>query len=324
MCLAGPGAAGFARWARCWISSRCAGLGITLANHGHPEYWNDIERTARNQLIESQVTDGAWLVSDPDRADSEQFTWRSVGERMVGGYAGWSSPTHILAARETLNAHWGGPELRDKTRAFQNCCGGSGTHAFFEVWKNASRYENGCLTVNLHIDKCLPQAEIRGYQPFCGQVSIKIKERAKIKVRIPEFIHASEMRAELNGAYVDGKVWGNYLELEELQAGDEVNFRYPLPIYTEIVTIGNPGFQQYRYLVTWKGDTVIRMEPMGKTYLKGYSEYDKKEVPIYYGEKGPGRLYVRERFRGDIDPEYVNPAVLQIDKGILDFWNFGN
>ena len=78
---------------------------------------------------------------------------------MVGGYSGWTSPTHILAAREEL--HWGGPELRGKTRAIQNCCGGSGTHGLFIVWKNASRFENDTLSVHLHIDKLLPQAEIR-------------------------------------------------------------------------------------------------------------------------------------------------------------------
>ena len=37
------------------------GLAVTLANNGHPEYWGDVERTLRNQLVESQVTDASWL-----------------------------------------------------------------------------------------------------------------------------------------------------------------------------------------------------------------------------------------------------------------------
>lgn len=52
------------------------GLAITLANHGHPEYWGDVERVARNNLIESQVTDVSWLKSDPTKEDTEQSTWR--------------------------------------------------------------------------------------------------------------------------------------------------------------------------------------------------------------------------------------------------------
>ena len=77
------------------------GLAVTLANNGHPEYWGDVERMVRNQLVESQMIDGSWL-KPGDKPDTEQFTWRDVGARMVGGYAGWTSPTHILAAREEL------------------------------------------------------------------------------------------------------------------------------------------------------------------------------------------------------------------------------
>ncbi len=75
------------------------GLAVTLANNGHPEYWGDVERMVRNQMVESQVAEVSWL-KPGDKADTGQFTWRDVGARMVGGYAGWSSPTHILAAEE--------------------------------------------------------------------------------------------------------------------------------------------------------------------------------------------------------------------------------
>ena len=62
----------------------------------------------------------------------------------------------------------------------------------------------------------------------------------------------------------------------------------------EEATIGNPGFRQYRYRVTWKGDTVVRMTPLGDQAKTGYSDFDKKQVAVFYGEEGPGRLYQRE------------------------------
>ncbi len=89
---------------------------------------------------------------------------------------------------------WGGPELRNKTRAFQNCCGGSGTHGLFIVWKNAARVENGTLSVNLHIDKLLPQAEIRCFQPYQGRLTIAMKQDCKVRVRIPDFVKANEIK----------------------------------------------------------------------------------------------------------------------------------
>lgn len=290
------------------------GLAVTLANNGHPEYWGDIERMARNQLVESQVADASWL-KPGDKPDTEQFTWRNVGSRMVGGYSGWTSPTHILAAREEL--HWGGPELRGKTRAIQNCCGGSGTHGLFIVWKNAARFDNGTLSVDLHIDKLLPQAEIRSQQPFRGLLTIDLKESCKVRVRIPEFVDAKSIQAKSSRGDVAARVWGNYLELGARQAGEKLEVSYPVPVSDEEVTIGNPGFRQYRYRVTWKGDTVVGMTPIGEQVTTAFSDFDGKPVEVFYGASGPGPLYQRAGLLQDVAPA---PTSLHMDDGTLDFW----
>jgi hypothetical protein len=290
------------------------GLAVTLANNGHPEYWDDVERMVRNQLVESQIRNASWL-KPGNRPDTGQFTWRDVGARMAGGYSGWTSPTHILAAREEL--HWGGPELRGKTRAIQNCCGGSGTHAFFIVWKNASRFENGTLSVHLHIDKLLPQAEIRCCQPFKGLLSIDLKQACKVRVRIPDFVDAKAIKAKSNRGEVKARVWGNYLELGDRQAGEKLELTYPVPIRDEEIAIGNPGFRQYRYRVTWKGDTVVRMTPVGGQVRTGFSDFDGRPVEVYYGKDGPGPLYQRDSMLENTEPE---PAQLHLDDSPLDFW----
>jgi hypothetical protein len=300
------------------------GLASTLANHGHPEYWDDVERMARNQLIESQFADSSWLEDGPGGsapADTEQFTRRDVGARMIGAYAGWSSPTHFLAARESLNHHWGGPELHDKTRVFQNCCAGSGTHAFYTVWKNAARFENGHLSVHLHIDKLLPEAEIRCRQPYEGLLTVQLKKDAAVRVRIPSFVKPEEMtvQAGKDGRKMESKISGNYLELEKSRAGDIIRISYPVPVRSEEAIIGNPGFKSYRYRVTWKGDTVVRMEPLGNEDKTGWSDFDEKEVPIFYGKEGPGSLYQRGSMVEAAVPE---PAPLFADDGLLDFWHF--
>ena len=291
------------------------GLAVTLANHGHPEYWSDVERAVRNHLIESQVQDTSSLRGEASKPDTTQFTWRDLDKRMVGGYAGWSAPNHILAACETLP--WGGPELRGKARAFQNCCGGSGTHAFFTAWKNAARFANGVLSVNLHIDKLLPQAEIRCYQPHEGLLTIHLKESCRVKVRLSDFVKPAEIKVESASSTVDLKTSDNFLDLGWRTAGEIIRVNYPLPILPEEISVGNAGFRQYRYRVTWKGDTVVRMEPLENEYATGYSDFDKKDVACFYGEDGPGKLYQREHWLNDAAPE-LSP--IHLDDGTLDFW----
>jgi len=318
-----------------------AGLGVTLANHGHPEYWGDMERLMRNHLVESQLRDTAWLGAGLDVPDTDQFTWRDVAARAVGAWAGWSSPNHILAYRETLNAIWGGPELRDKTRVLQNCCGGSGLHALFILWRNAARYDAGTLTVNLHLDKRLPEAEIRCEQPYRGVVQVALARDAAVRIRVPELAPPASLRLMVNGAetpislrcgQVEGfltapvetvgtaRVAGNYLETGPRRAGDRIELRYPLPIWTEDVAVGNPGYRPWRYRVTWKGDTVVCMEPLDNEVAAGYSDFDKREVAVFYGTDGPAPLYQREHMRDDTPP---TPAPLTPDDGGLDLWTVG-
>ncbi len=291
------------------------GLAVTLANNGHPEYWGDVERMVRNQMVESQLTDVSWLKAGGGKPDTDQFTWRDVGSRIVGAYAGWTSPTHILAAREEL--HWGGPELRGKTRALQNCCGGSGTHGLFIVWKNASRFEKGTLSVHLHIDKLLPEAEIRCFQPYKGLLTIDLKRPARVRVRIPDFVDAGDMRIKSKQVELKARVWGNYLELEQRPAGERLEITYPVPTHDEEVTIGNPGFRQYRYRVTWEGDTVVQMTPVGEQFKTGFSDFDQRAVQTFYGTTGPGPLYQRQFMRANVEPKL---APLHRDDGALDFW----
>jgi hypothetical protein len=290
------------------------GLAVTLANNGHPEYWGDVERTLRNQYVESQLVDGSWL-KPGDRPDTEQFSWREIGDRMVGGYAGWTSPTHFLAAREGLL--WGGPELRGKTRAFQNCCGGSGTHGLFIAWKNAARFDGGVLSINLHIDKLLPQVEIRSLQPYQGKLMIALKQDAKVRVRIPEFVVASQIKVTSNEVEIPTQVVGNYIDLGDRLAGRRLEVTYPLPVREEEIAVGNAGFRQYRYRVTWRGDTVVRLTPIGEQVKTAYSDFDKKQVEVFYGEAGPGRLYQRESMLKTLKPQL---APLHLDDGSLDFW----
>jgi hypothetical protein len=299
-----------------------AGIGVTLANHGHPEYWGDMERLARNHFVESQVRDVSWLESDSGRPDTAQFTYRDIGRRIQGAWAGWSSPNHILACRETLNAHWGGPELKNKVRVLQNCCGGSGVHGLFILWKNAARFEAGTLSVNMHIDKKLPQAEIHCEQPYRGVLRIDMNADSGVRVRIPEFTSAVEMKVRVNGADLPNaaRSFGNFVELGQLRAGDRIEVAYPLPIRTEDIVIGNPGFRQWRYRATWKGDTVIRMEPVDNEVETGYSDFDKTNVPVYYGLNGPGELYQRDHMLQGAQP---SDAEVHQDDGALDFWKIG-
>ena len=110
---------------------------------------------------------------------------------------------------------------------------------------------------------------------------------------------------------------GNYLELGPRRAGDHIQVSYPLPVSSEEIAVGNPGYRQWPYRVTWKGDTVVRMEALENEVRTAYSDFDQRDRPVFYGQEGPGPLYQREDMLQDIQPV---EAEIYLDDGGLDLW----
>ena len=149
-------------------------------------------------------------------------------------------------------------------------------------------------------------------------LTIELKENCQVRARIPDFVEPGAMSVESEGAKVPTTVFGNYLELGQRRRGEKLRITYPLPLATEEVEIGNPGFHHYRYRVSWKGDTVVKMEPLNNDQATGYSDFDKKQVRVFYGKDGPGPLYQREAQIKGAEPDL---APLHLDDGSLDFWS---
>jgi DUF1680 family protein len=202
----------------------------------------------------------------------------------------------------------------NKYRIAQNCCGGSGTRALFNVWSNIAEVKDNCLTVNLHIDKKLHQAEIRCFKPYSGSTYLILKEELKVKIRIPDFLNKNDIQLLINNERKDFRTEANYMVIDTLQKGSNIDIKYPLPERKE--TVGNEGFQKYFYDVAWKGDTVIYIHSHDNK-TSGYSHVNKTNVKVFSGNDGLGKLYQREYLlKNKINP--IFPDILE-DKQTIYF-----
>jgi hypothetical protein len=294
-------------------------LAIALTKTGRKGYFDDIERAVRNHLTESRVKHGDWLPEQPDARDEGLILRRGVQQAVVGAYAGWSNPNHILAYDEYLPAAWlKSPSLSaiylNKVRALQNCCGPSGPKAFYLVWQHAAQADSGVVRINLLMDRALPEAEIRGFEPYEGRVEVRAHTRTRIALRVPGYTGSDAISATVNGSTIEARLKEGYLFTPEVEAGDLVRFAYPLPERIETISIGNEGFQQYRYTVTWRGSTVLRITP-GENPSLGRSHLMAEPARLYYGAEGPHPLYQRE----GILSSAPSPGPLNVSSG-PDIW----
>lgn len=273
-------------------------LAFALARAGRTELYDDAERAVRNHLVESRVRSGDWLAEREGSHDEPLLRRSGLREAVVGAYAGWSAPNHILAYDEYLPATWiKEPDLAPiylgKVRALQNCCSPSGPKALYLAWQHAARVEAGTLRVNLLMDRALPEAEVRCFEPWQGRVEVRLEAALRVAVRAPGGVRPAEVQAAVNRRPLPVRDEGGYVTTAVLQPGDTAVFRYPLHEREEDVTIGNTGFQQYAYRVRWRGSTVLAMEA-GDNAQWGRSHLMERPVRLYYGAEGPHPLYRRD------------------------------
>jgi hypothetical protein len=295
---------------------------ILLARGGRNDLWDLVERVTRNHLVESQIIDPSWLPEPPDAHDDDITIQRQMGRRMVGAFAGWSSPIGILAYDESYwNGSWNryGPGPWDhiengRIRAIQNCCAPSGFKGLSRVWRAAARVEAKTLVVELPFDRELADASVAARQPFGQGLTVTVRTPLKIRVRVPQHpkplppeehipgataptleAGAGEalFAARRNGQSVTLTAAGGYLTLDELKPGEKLEIDFRRPQRVERVSIGNPGYQSYGFRVHWRGATVVKMEASEKNPTRGYNKIMKHETAIYMKGKVEHPLYQR-------------------------------
>ncbi len=219
---------------------------ILLAEGGYPEYWNDVERITRNQLIEQQLIDTHLIRSTVEKTDTEQSRFHNVAEMVIGGFAGWAAPNDFIG-------HSG------HSWNLMNCCGPAGVHALYLAWSHIVTKDKDTVRVNLMLNRSTPWVDILSCRPYAGKIIFQIKESLGLQIRIPDWLDKSVIEMRVNNNNADFKYTKDYLEILALRAGDEVTITYPLRHLTENVPVNGRS-----YKITWKGDTVIDINPPGQ------------------------------------------------------------
>ena len=247
-------------------------VGIMLAKAGYEEYWEHVERFARNQLMENQVSDLDQIaVAKGERKDTEKSTYERIRERSLGGF-------------------WGGSSASDhsyvRTNMLAGCCCGMGARTLFLVWDSIVEKRPEGVYVNLALNRNSEWLEVVSYRPYQGRIKLMIRDAPTVFVRVPEWA------GERVGLYVDNKPgtvqWrGDYLKLEGLARDQEVTIIYPLKKEQRTERIGGREYE-----LRWRGDTVINISPRRDVYpLYERDHLDTDQAP----EKEKESLLVASR-----------------------------
>jgi hypothetical protein len=232
----GLGAAYFQRWYSAPARLTCETcsladtleLGLLLARVRQPEYWDDVERFARNQLLQNQYGAAEVVLSATSCARTEP----AVRTALAGAWESFALPYRLLARP-------------DDRRVVEGCCSGSGARALSLVWERAVERQGNALSVHLGITRDSPWAQVVSHEPATGRLDVLLREPLAVRIRVPSWAAPDSVMLWVGESQRDARREGSYLVEEAFTVNEETTLaswrggvvldvlpdRGPAPIY---------------------------------------------------------------------------------------------
>lgn len=218
---------------------------LELCAAGYDEYWDSIERIARNQLLEQQLTDVSFL-GFSDGSPGQNFESYPISpEAVLGAFGGWCGVNDFISDNVLA-------------RHLMNCCGPSGVKALYLIWQNIVRWQNGTLSINMLLPRNSRYASIISHEPLEGKLEITVRQDCRLQVRIPEWVNKEQVLVSVDGKVRPNRWTGSQLLIEDVNLNQKVVVTYPLRSVTLTEKSG-----RLEYQTNWIGSTVISVEPPG-------------------------------------------------------------
>ena len=212
-----------------------------LIQCGYTEYWDVMNRFARNQLMENQVRYTGYVTCDNTLPDVDGITYRDIDKRMRGGFTGGSEPNSISLTR---------------FRSIAGCCVGTAPVALKTVWDDAVTTENGVLTVNIPLDKDTACYRLTSEIPNEGRVSLTLKNGGRAGFRLYAWMGVPNILK--NGDRIDAPIENGVL-VADTAPGDTLELTFNIETQTHSEHVRGTD-----YTVFTRGCDVVKLDPPGE------------------------------------------------------------
>ncbi|MBI4587175.1 MAG: hypothetical protein HY717_24445 [Planctomycetes bacterium] len=228
------------------------GLAVKLCDAGVGDYWEDVDRYTRNQLVEQQFVSAELLRKAAEssalrKASPPRETDDRVIERNIGGFAGHGDIA-------VLPNSW-----------IMHCCTGNATQALYYAWEGIVRKSGqDSVQINLLLNRASPWVDIDSYLPYEGRVVITNKTARRAAVRIPNWASRSAVRVAVGSQQVEPLWVGNYMVLEKLLPEQKIEIAFPVVERSVAATL-----EGVTYKLNFRGNTLIDYSIIGTAANSG-------------------------------------------------------
>jgi hypothetical protein len=211
-------------------------LALELVREGYTEYWNDVERYLRNQLVENQFRDvGRLNIADP-----------ATSRGLKGCFESYADPNTLVAM---------------KKGTIEGCCINGGIRGFYLAYQNAIEESAGEIRINLLISTGSSGIEVSSYLPFEGRLDLYPAGNRPISLRCPDWVRPDRVKVTPANVKVEPEAGGNYVRISGFKASEDLSVYFDQPEQEKEHKVAGKT-----YRAKWRGDTVLEMLPPGEPY----------------------------------------------------------
>jgi len=212
-------------------------LALELIKEGHSEYWNDIERFTRNQLIENQFRDVSYL----------RIQDAATARGLQGAFESYADPNTLIAIQKGT---------------IEGCCINGGIRGLFLACQNALHETADVIRINLLLSSGTAAVAVVSYIPYEGRFDLYPKGRKPLLVRCPDWLRPAAVKVDGPAALrCAPEPQSNFLRITGARPGSRIVLRFEQPEEERTHIVAGKT-----YHARWRGDTVMEMLPPGEPY----------------------------------------------------------
>jgi hypothetical protein len=220
----------------CTISSAIR-LALELIKEGHTEYWDDVERFVRNQVVQNQFR-------DVDQLGIEDEATR---RGLLGAFESYAAPNTLIASRDA---------------GIEGCCINGGIRALFLAYANAIQESDADIQLNLLLSNATPGLRVVSHLPLEGRLDLYPRSSKPLKVRLPTWLRIEDVT--VNGPSglrqaLDSS--GHFMRLSGATPGKPITLTFKPREENSASDVAGR-----HYDLTWRADTVMKLGPPGQPF----------------------------------------------------------
>ena len=246
---------------------------VYLAKSGYTNYWDDVERIVRNQLIESQffVTSEFESLYRKLHANNPKEIKAGLSELkdLEGAIIGRATPNDWVTGDP---ATLGQPGIFANGINMMGCCTLQCTLGLYTLWKHMVEEKQDSVYVYTSLKYENSAVKVISFLPKQGRITIIAGKDADYFFRVPAWVARGTVKTYRNINEVSPDWHKEYIRFQLAKKDEELTITYPLIKFEQQVILGGRP-ASYEQWLNKSNEVSLKLDERDRVWIKSSSKY---------------------------------------------------